>query len=87
MCIQLMVLTVHEQLCALIDRLMRDGVDGPAAVNSLSAGLNVLYPEVQPGPRGGNQRQVAGRSSSEGPGQLLRGGGGAGAVEGDGRTP
>lgn len=81
------VLTVHQQLRALIDRLPRDVVLGRAAVNALLTGLNVFYPEVQPGPRGGNQRVVAGRRSGEGPGQLLRRVGRDGAVQGDGRAP
>lgn len=83
----LVVLTVHQQLCAPIDGLTGDGVVGPAAVNTLSAGLNVFYPEVQRGVGGGGQRVVAGRGSREGPGEPLRRVGRAGAVEGDARSP
>lgn len=82
----LQLLTVYKQLCALVDCLVSDGVVSIAAVHSLSARLNILYCEVQPGSWRGNQRVVAGRFSSEGPGELLRWVGGAGAVEDDGRA-
>lgn len=78
------VLTVNQQLCALIDGLVGEVVVGPAGVNALITGLNVVYPKVQPGAGRWHQRLVAGRCSSEGPGELLGRVRGGGAVEGDG---
>lgn len=48
---QLVILTVNQQLCAVTDHLMRHGIVELAAINSLRAGLNIFYPEVQPGRR------------------------------------
>lgn len=59
---------------------------GGAGVHALSAGLDLLYPEVQPGCRGGGQRLVAAGGPVEGPGEVLRGIRGRRAVEGDALT-
>uniref|UniRef100_A0A4W5RAG5 Uncharacterized protein n=1 Tax=Hucho hucho TaxID=62062 RepID=A0A4W5RAG5_9TELE len=60
---------------------------GSTCVVPLSCGLDVLYPEVQPGPTARCQRVISGRHTLKPPGQTLGGIGPAGAVEQHRGTP